>query len=232
MAVSPRTSNSVRPDTDNLIQELQEAVTTRRLSCVKKQRENFGNEEVLKTCNTHTACVTLHWEICAVGVAQFFLEEGARSAALEIGFELNQQDDSLSLDPFTYKRLHKESMSELSIVHKRAIKNICLFYDRSMDDLVAVHLSGNNLVRRKMLKDGCGRRRTSCKRNCNTKEGRQARLFTAVNQLSSSILTPHAEVGQPRMPLYASKWRRAHNASYWSDHKLAQDNGRAFWKIY
>ena len=80
-----------------------------------------------------------------------------------------------------------------------------------------------------MLKDGCGRRRTPCKRNCNTK-GRQARFFTAVNQSSSSILTPHAEVGQPRMPLHTSKWRRAHNASYWPDHKLAQDNGRAFWQ--
>ena len=38
------------------------------------------------------------------------------------------------------------------------------------------------------------------------------------------------KVGQPRMPLYASKWRRAHNASYWPDHKLAQDNGRVFWQ--
>ena len=83
------------------------------------------------------------------------------------------------------------------------------------------------LVRRKLLKDGCGRRRTSRKRNCNAKKkGRQARLFfTAVNQSSNSILTAHAEDGQQRMPLYTSKWRRAHNAVYWFDHKLAEDNG-------
>ena len=60
------------------------------------------------------------------------------------------------------------------------------------------------------------------------KKETQARLFTAVNHSSNSILTPHAEDAQQRMLLYTSKWRRAHNAVYWFDHKLAQDNGRVF----
>ena len=90
---------------------------------------------------------------------------------------------------------------------KKALKKYKSIHDQTMNDPVY----RSSQVRRKS--------RISRRRTCNI------RRKTAVNPLSNSLLTPHADEGKPRTLFSTNRSGvRAHSAIYWFESHLAHSN--------
>ena len=63
-----------------------------------------------------------------------------------------------------------------------------------------------------------------------TKEGRQAVFFTAVNPMTDSQEDEPLDVRKPRKVLYRTKWKVFQDALCWINLRNAQDKGSELWQ--